>query len=266
MIVGNDISYSHGGGLMKLNIPNDTIALTDEYLKQFKDVHKVSFPKGLKALPIGAFYKQVHLKKVYFDKHITLLKIPESCFHGCISLSHMDIPKSVISIEKNAFKDTTSINELDVPHTVAYIDPEAFSGWKEHQIIYVYDEKVAKEVKTKAEIVVLKEIETQEEVSPHHFIAILKGGHVGRNYYMPMYIPVKANSKKEASDKVRWLPRVKKDHKDVIKALYNVSVKEFYRQVALNQVDPYYKASSKQEQNAFDDLIQERVIMESRKT
>ena len=97
-------------------------------------------------------------------------------------------------------------------------------------------------------------------------MAVLKGGHVGKDYFMPMYIPVRALSKKEASDKVRWLPRVKKDHKDVVLNLYKVSKEVFYKQVEINRNDPYYKAQSKQEQNMFDELIQSRVVMETRKT
>jgi hypothetical protein len=249
---------------MKLNIRQGTVHVEDTYLKKFKNIKKVSFPKSLRGLPMGAFYHQKELTKVYFEKDILLTKFPESCFQGCSNLINIDIPKSVVSIDKHAFKDTVSIKELDIPHTVSFIDPDAFIGWLETQIIYVYDEYIAKYINTKAEIVILKETKKEKVISPNLFIVVLKGGHVGRSYYMPMYIPVKANSKKEASDKVRWIPRVKKDHKDVVKGIYNVSVEEFYNQVKLNNEDPYFKATSKQEQNMFKDLIQGRILRENK--
>jgi hypothetical protein len=208
----------------------------------------------------------VNLSKVFFHKEIKLSKIPESCFQGCIHLTNLFIPESVISIERFAFKDTTSIKEFDIPESVEFIDPDAFCGWGEHQIIYVYNPSIISFNQCKAEIVLLKEIEEKEEVSDTHYMAVLKGGHVGKDYFMPMYIPVRAHSKKEASDKVRWLPRVKKDHKDVVLNLYKVSKEVFYKQVEINRNDPYYKAQSKQEQNMFDELIQSRVVMETRKT
>jgi hypothetical protein len=251
---------------MKVNVPSNTIRLTDEYLKSFKSIHKISIPKSVISLPLGAFYNQVNLSKVFFHKEIKLSKIPESCFQGCIHLTNLFIPESVISIERFAFKDTTSIKEFDIPESVEFIDPDAFCGWGEHQIIYVYNPSIISFNQCKAEIVLLKEIEEKEEVSDTHYMAVLKGGHVGKDYFMPMYIPVRAHSKKEASDKVRWLPRVKKDHKDVVLNLYKVSKEVFYKQVEINRNDPYYKAQSKQEQNMFDELIQSRVVMETRKT
>jgi hypothetical protein len=47
--------------------------------------------------------------------------------------------KSIVSIEKHAFKDTTSLEEFDIPSWIEYIDPLAFDGWKDNQIIYIYD-------------------------------------------------------------------------------------------------------------------------------
>jgi hypothetical protein len=67
---------------MKLNIKQGTIHVEDTYLKQFKNIKKVSFPKSLRSLPIGAFYHQKELLKVYFEQDIALTKIPESCFQN----------------------------------------------------------------------------------------------------------------------------------------------------------------------------------------
>ena len=246
---------------MKLNIPNGTVRLDDVYLHKFKHVKKVSLPQTLRELPLGAFYQCTELKKVFFDPEIKLTKFPEKCFQGCHKLEHFSIPKSIVSIEKDAFKDVTSIEEFEIPETVTFIDEHAFDGWKENQIIYVFQEGIILSKACQAELVVLKEEEGIEySVSDKHYIVVAKGGHVGRQYYMPMYLPIRASSKKQASDKARIFPRVKKDQKDVILDVYPVSEKAFYQQVEDNDKDPYYQVHSKHEQNEYFELIKDRLV------
>lgn len=245
---------------MKLNIPNGTVRLDDVYLKAHKNVKKVSLPKTLRELPLGAFYQCIELRKIFFSPEIKLTKIPEACFQGCVVLKEIIIPKSVVSIENHAFKDVTSIKEFEIPDTVTFVDAHAFDGWKEYQIIYIYNENIKLSSLCLAEVVLLKEEEQQEaSISDHHYMVIAKGGHVGRDQYMPMYIPIKASSKKEAAFKVTHMPRVKKDHKDKILDVYKISKEVFYKQVENNKKDPYFQAHSKQEQNQHLDSILSRV-------
>ena len=246
---------------MKLNIKQGTVHVEDTYLKQFKNIKKVSFPKSLRSLPIGAFYHQKELLKVYFEQDIALTKIPESCFQGCISLKTMMLPKSIVSIEKYAFKDTTSLEEFDIPSWIEYIDPLAFDGWKDNQIIYIYDQKHVGMIKTEAEVVLLKEEDYhKDETSEGYYLVTVKGGHVGRQYYYPMQLPIRASSKKEASDRARYLPRVKKNHKDVVLSVEKISQSAFYQQVSNNDQDPYFNVTSKHQQNIFIEQIKDKLI------
>jgi len=246
---------------MKINIKSGTAHIEDTFLKQFKNIKKVSFPKSLRSLPLGAFYKETSLVKVYFEKEIQLTKIPESCFHGCVSLPSIQIPKSVVSIEKHAFKDTTSIEDIDIPPTVRFVDPHAFDGWGDHQIIYVYDKAHMDLINCHAEVVLLHEEDyIEEEAEDGLFIVSVKGGHVSKEYYYPMHVPIKATSKKEASDVARVLPRVKKDHKDVVLGIRKVSKREFQKQIDINKEDPYYQVRSRREQSKYMDIIHDKLI------
>jgi hypothetical protein len=246
---------------MKLNIPNGTFRLDDIYLNQFKNVRKVSLPSSLKELPLGAFYQCMQLKKIFFSPDIQIKKIPEKSFQGCYSLENFLIPSSVVSIDKDALKNVTSIKEIEIPETVTFVDEHAFDGWKENQIIYIYNRDIVFSKACEAEVVLLKEDEIEEEaISDNHYMVIAKGGHVGRDSFMPMYIPVKALSKKEASDRVRVMPRVKKHHKDVILSVFAISKQTFYKQLENNAKDPYYLVHSKHEQNKVLEQIKDRLL------
>lgn len=246
---------------MKLNIPNGTFRLDDVYLNQYKHVKKVSLPSSLKELPFGAFYQCSQLKKVFFSPDIQIKKLPEKSFQGCSSLENFLIPISIVSIDKDAFKNVTSIKEIEIPETVTFVDEHAFDGWKENQIIYIYNEDIVVSKACEAELVLLKEDDIEEDlISDSHYMVVAKGGHVGRDNFMPMYIPVKALNKKEASDRVRVMPRVKKHHKDVILSVFAISKQTFYKQLENNAKDPYYQVHSKQEQNKVFDQIKDRLI------
>lgn len=47
-----------------------------------------------------------------------------------------------------------------------------------------------------------------------NFLVKCKFGHVGRNKYLPLIVPVKAESAKEASELAKRVNGIKKDHKD----------------------------------------------------
>lgn len=77
-----------------------------------------------------------------------------------------------------------------------------------------------------------------------------KCGHVGKTKYITKFFYVKAETKKEAAEKVRWFPRVKHHHKDAIKEVKCISQDEFVAGLKEFSKDPYFKAKNKQEQKA----------------
>ena len=89
-----------------------------------------------------------------------------------------------------------------------------------------------------------------------YFMVIAKCGHVGRKKYIPIKFAVNANSGKEAARIVRQFPRVKKDHKDAILDVKQVSYIEYLEIIETNHHDPYLKCISKYEQKLISNLVE----------
>lgn len=75
-----------------------------------------------------------------------------------------------------------------------------------------------------------------------------KCGHVGKKYFIRIDFPVNAESKKEASEIARHIPRVKHDHKDAILDCREIDYEEYIILQIMNSKDPYLQCSNKQEQ------------------
>lgn len=82
------------------------------------------------------------------------------------------------------------------------------------------------------------------------YIVEAKCGHVGRGNYIIKFFPTKATSRSEAAAKVRRFGRVKHHWKDAIVSVREVTEEEFRAQVYANNNDPYFAATSIQEQRA----------------
>lgn len=81
-----------------------------------------------------------------------------------------------------------------------------------------------------------------------------KCGHVGRKNYIQIAFPICAQSKKEASEIARQIPRVKHDHKDAIISCKEINESEYYELLRKNKEDPYLQCNSRREQNGIENL------------
>ncbi len=79
-----------------------------------------------------------------------------------------------------------------------------------------------------------------------------KCGHVGRSHYIPIEFAVIADSKKEAAEMGRNLPRCKHHQKDCVLDVRELSFKEYKELSKANFADPYLRCQSVQEQSAYD--------------
>lgn len=91
------------------------------------------------------------------------------------------------------------------------------------------------------------------------YLVTAKCGHVGRDFYMPIVFPVRAESGREAANLARQFPRVKHNHRDAILECQKVEEKVYRKQIAINNEDPFLKVGSKQEQNLYIEFIKDRV-------
>lgn len=92
-----------------------------------------------------------------------------------------------------------------------------------------------------------------------YYRALLKGGHVSRRYYVEFYSYICAPTKKDAAMKCREVPRAKRNHKDFILALDEISSGEFCEGKINNVQDPYLLCKNKQDQDKILPLISNRI-------
>jgi hypothetical protein len=256
--------------VIKLSL--SSIKVTDEDLHGYANIRKLSISSKVRHLPIGAFSAMADLERVYLEANVHLTTIPEACFMNCRKLSDITpLPESVVSIGDKAFKGCTAIRFIHLPEHITYVSPSAFDGWKEDQTIHMEGDHVLSE-KCKATVVRMPD---EEDPSPDPvgfetdgttklYVVSVKGGHVGRHRYMPIDMPIKATSKKEAAAIARARPRVKHDHPDAILSVSHVSEEVFMETVRKNREDPYLHVRSKREQRDFDDEIDRRALPETR--
>jgi len=259
----------------KLSIKNLTlsdIVIDDLKLHGLDNLEKVSIMRKVKTLPAGAFHNKKKLRKVFVDPNIQLSIIPEYCFSNCESLEKFIIPKSIVTIGEKAFRGCKNIARIEIPKTVLYVDPSSFDGWTSNQSIYHHHPFVLSD-KCKAKIIELSVVQSiKERVITHEsdlsikkYIVTVKGGHVGKDYYIPLKFPIEATSKKEAAAIARQIPRVKHHHKDTILEVVPVSNETYSAQIEENVKDPYFRVHSKQEQREIDQIINDKKIKETDK-
>ena len=97
-----------------------------------------------------------------------------------------------------------------------------------------------------------------------YFMVTAKCGHVGRDYYIPIDFPVRADSAKEAAAAARSLPRVKHHHKDAILSVMEVSYADYEDLRYVNSFDPYLHCRCIQDQRAEYDAVYNRIVEEAR--
>lgn len=95
------------------------------------------------------------------------------------------------------------------------------------------------------------------------FSVTAKCGHVGKRYYIPIEFAVQADSAEEAARRVRNYPRVKHDHKDAIKSVFEITREEYIALRQQNDSDPYLQCKSVQEQRMIE-TIYDRLVEEDR--
>ena len=84
-------------------------------------------PETLKSLPIGCFYSCKQFKE--FNGGHQIIKIGDSAFFNCISLTNFSIPDSVKEIDARCFA-WTGINLLIIPPTVSQVAFDIFGSFK----------------------------------------------------------------------------------------------------------------------------------------
>ena len=94
------------------------------------------------------------------------------------------------------------------------------------------------------------------------FVAVCKCGHVGREKYIPIPFPIKAESRKDAARIARDMPRVKHHHKDAILNVIKIDLRRYNELKRANNQDNYLHCQNIQDQNAIN--LSDRLMDEDR--
>ena len=86
-----------------------------------------------------------------------------------------------------------------------------------------------------------------------------KCGHVGKQNYIIIDFPIKAETASEAAKIARNIPRVKHNYKDAILSVCKLTYEEYKDLVNKNSNDPYLKCKNKQEQKNIENF-EDRII------
>ena len=89
-----------------------------------------------------------------------------------------------------------------------------------------------------------------------------KCGHVGKNNFINKDFYVKADSGKDAANKIRWTPRVKHHHKYAIRMVEEITYQEYIIGKKIMQSDKYFQVKNSTEQRICGCVKQEDVYPE----
>lgn len=89
-----------------------------------------------------------------------------------------------------------------------------------------------------------------------YFIVTTKCGHVGKWNCIWIDYAVAAESASDAAQKAKTFGRVKRNHKNVIAQVIEVSFDEFMHQHSVNDIDPYLHCKNIQQQRLIEDIYE----------
>ena len=99
----------------------------------------------------------------------------------------------------------------------------------------------------------------RKEAKMAYFMVVAKCGHVGKDFFYKGNFFLTEESGKEAALRVRYFPRVKHDHKDAILSVIKLDYMNFLIGKEIENLSPYYKCKSKQEQAEHWDTISRHI-------
>ena len=98
-----------------------------------------------------------------------------------------------------------------------------------------------------------------------YYKVIAKCGHVGKNNYILKSFYISASSSKDAASKVKSKPRVKHNHKDVIRDVKKIEYEEFIKGLKIMASDKYFNVHSPQEQKIHNCVMEVEILPEIKK-
>lgn len=133
-----DFAFSRCSKLTEVNIPN-TITSIGIGAFEFTSIKKIIIPDSVEAINSDTFSHCEYLSSISLSKKIKT--IGSGAFWGCIGLTKIDLPQSVISIYGFAFQDCYNLEEIIIRENIDFIDI-AFQGCYGIKNFYCYAESI----------------------------------------------------------------------------------------------------------------------------
>ncbi len=120
--------YTYSKYIKEVSVENGITDIGPNLFYKAKKLTHISIPRSVKSIGAYAFYGCVSLYTVDFSENSNLLKIDESAFAYCRSLTDFDLPTRVNTIGKNAFLCCYSLEDMTLGYSVTSIGEGAFSS------------------------------------------------------------------------------------------------------------------------------------------
>lgn len=92
------------------------------------DFASVSIPDSVRGIGGTAFYENESLTQITFGSDPSLMYIGENAFSGCVALTSLEIPDSVVTIGSRAFEGCEALASVSIGAGVTEIGAYAFSS------------------------------------------------------------------------------------------------------------------------------------------
>ena len=135
--IGNYNAFYGCKNLEKINIPNSVTCINGGAFWCCESLKEITIPDSVTYIGKKVFYGCNSLKNIFVDKNnknysslngvlFNKDKTKIICYPSGKTLSHYDIPNSVISIDIDAFEDCTFLKNIILSNNVAFVENWAF--------------------------------------------------------------------------------------------------------------------------------------------
>lgn len=127
--VVNGVATAYNGKLNYISIPDTATKIADNF-QCARKLRKVHIKSSVKTIGESAFLGQKYLTEVKLHR-TGLEEIKKSAFSGCVTLSDVSLPDTLITIGEAAFFECGSLENITFPATLRTIGNRAFMrcGW-----------------------------------------------------------------------------------------------------------------------------------------
>lgn len=120
-----DYAFYACGSLNSVVLPESLVSVGDYAFYSCSALDAVTLSSKIKSIGRSAFYACSKLSGLSFAGTVDGLRIEQSAFQYCRTLSSVNLPEGLISVGWNSFADT-GLSEVVIPSTLGIVDPGAF--------------------------------------------------------------------------------------------------------------------------------------------